>query len=68
MCVCVCVCVMFVCACARVCCVMCDSVHECYTDVVTDRSLAVPANQCSNEGVLDKVVSEAFSEERNSLE
>ena len=34
---------------------------ECYADVVTDHSLA---DRRSNEGVLDKVVSESFSEER----
>ena len=35
-----------------------------YADVVTDHSLALPADRCSNEGVLDTVVSESFSEER----
>ena len=32
--------------------------------MVTDLSLAVPADRRSNEGVLDKVVSKSFSEER----
>ena len=35
---------------------------ECYADVVTDHSLAVPTERRSNEDVLDKVVSESFSE------
>ena len=29
-----------------------------------DHSFALPADRCSNEGVLDTVVSESFSEER----
>ena len=41
---------------------MCES--ECYADVVTDHSLAVPADRRSNGGVLNKVVSESFTEER----